>query len=197
MLFWLPNPTEHSFFSLIKHTINFNTSKFQSSCMSSFEFFVTEKNVFDFDFAPPLLLHPRDSPWRVHRCCKRGNYVLFLSPNFPNVWCTHVRLRWYSYTWNLPLSENRIPINVFRRPTESSHQIHASLCVPLIQVHPKIDVEFFFDGYQWSRKYVHTVSVKALPLFVSMTHSQMLGKVKYGLPAKIWRLVGCTKMLSW
>ena len=102
--------------------------------MSSFEFFVTEKNALDFDFAPPLLLHPRDSPWRVHRCCKRGNYVLFLSPNFPNVWCTHVRLRWYSYTWNLSLPENQIPINVFRRPTESSHQIHASLCVPLIQV---------------------------------------------------------------
>ena len=30
-----------------------------------------------------------------------------------------------------------------------------------------------------------------------MTHSQMLGKVEYGLPAKIWRLVGCTEMLSW
>ena len=28
------------------------------------------------------------------------------------------------------------------------------------------------------------------------THSQMLGKVEYGLPAKIWRLVGCTEMLS-
>ena len=25
-----------------------------------------------------------------------------------------------------------------------------------------------------------------------MSHSQMLGKVEYGLPAKIWRLVGCT-----
>ena len=31
----------------------------------------------------------------------------------------------------------------------------------------------------------------------NMTHSQMLGKVEYGLPAKIWRLVGCTEMLSW
>ena len=30
-----------------------------------------------------------------------------------------------------------------------------------------------------------------------MTHSRMLGKVEYGLPAKIWRLVGCTEMLSW
>ena len=29
-----------------------------------------------------------------------------------------------------------------------------------------------------------------------MSHSQMLGKVEYGLPAKIWRLVGCTEMLS-
>ena len=32
---------------------------------------------------------------------------------------------------------------------------------------------------------------------LNMTHSQMLGKVEYGLPAKIWRLVGCTEMLSW
>ena len=31
---------------------------------------------------------------------------------------------------------------------------------------------------------------------VDMTHSQMLGKVEYGLPAKIGRLVGCTEMLS-
>ena len=30
-----------------------------------------------------------------------------------------------------------------------------------------------------------------------MSHCQMLGKVEYGLPAKIWRLVGCTEMLSW
>ena len=29
-----------------------------------------------------------------------------------------------------------------------------------------------------------------------MTHSQMLGKVEYGLPAKIRRLVGCTEMVS-
>ena len=30
-----------------------------------------------------------------------------------------------------------------------------------------------------------------------MTHSQMLGKFEYTLPAKFWRLVGCTEMLSW
>ena len=29
-----------------------------------------------------------------------------------------------------------------------------------------------------------------------MSNSQMLGKVEYGLPAKIWRLVGCTEMFS-
>ena len=29
------------------------------------------------------------------------------------------------------------------------------------------------------------------------THSQMLGKIEYTLPAKFWRLVGCTEMLSW
>ena len=32
---------------------------------------------------------------------------------------------------------------------------------------------------------------------LNMSHSQMLGKFEYGLPAKFWRLVGCTEMLSW
>ena len=31
----------------------------------------------------------------------------------------------------------------------------------------------------------------------SKSHSQMLGKFEYTLPAKFWRLVGCTEMLSW
>ena len=30
-----------------------------------------------------------------------------------------------------------------------------------------------------------------------MSHSQMLGKIEYTLPAKFWRLVGCTEMISW
>ena len=30
-----------------------------------------------------------------------------------------------------------------------------------------------------------------------MTHSQMFQKVESDLPAKIWRLVGCTEMISW
>ena len=30
-----------------------------------------------------------------------------------------------------------------------------------------------------------------------MTHSQMFQKVEYGLPAKIWQLLGCTEMISW
>ena len=34
-------------------------------------------------------------------------------------------------------------------------------------------------------------------LKLCMSHSQMLGKFEYTLPAKFWRLVGCTEMLSW
>ena len=33
--------------------------------------------------------------------------------------------------------------------------------------------------------------------YIYMSHCQMLGKFEYGLPAKFWRLVGCTEMLSW
>ena len=41
--------------------------------------------------------------------------------------------------------------------------------------------------------------VQILILFdqLCMTHSQMLGKFEYTSPAKFWRLVGCTEMLSW
>ena len=35
------------------------------------------------------------------------------------------------------------------------------------------------------------------PLQMHMSHCQMLGKFEYTLPAKFWRLVGCTEMLSW
>ena len=34
-------------------------------------------------------------------------------------------------------------------------------------------------------------------VWMGRRRSQMFQKVEYGLPAKIWRLVGCTKMISW
>ena len=41
-------------------------------------------------------------------------------------------------------------------------------------------------------------NVKSTGTFLfDTTHSQMLGKFEYTLPAKFWRLVGCTEMLSW
>ena len=64
------------------------------------------------------------------------------------------------------------------------------------------------EGWSWDRK-AHTGGwicqwgymdfLKLLQGFVKvvMSHSQMLGKFEYGLPAKFWRLVGCTEMLSW
>ena len=42
----------------------------------------------------------------------------------------------------------------------------------------------------WENKYNEYIHVY-------MSHSQMLGKFEYTLPAKFWRLVGCTEMLSW
>ena len=41
----------------------------------------------------------------------------------------------------------------------------------------------------------HTLT--GLSLEIGMSHSQMLGKFEYRLPAKFWRLVRCTEMLSW
>ena len=45
------------------------------------------------------------------------------------------------------------------------------------------------DGWIEVAKYHHS--------YPYMSHSQMLGKFEYTLPAKFWRLVGCTEMLSW
>ena len=36
-----------------------------------------------------------------------------------------------------------------------------------------------------------------IQIYISMRGCQMLGKVESDLPAKIWRLVGCTEMISW
>ena len=44
---------------------------------------------------------------------------------------------------------------------------------------------------------VRCVVFVLFPVTPNMSHSQMLGKFEYGLPAKFWRLVGCTEMLSW
>ena len=43
----------------------------------------------------------------------------------------------------------------------------------------------------------HQIKSSFYSISLYMSHSQMLGKFKYGLPAKFWRLVGCTEMLSW
>ena len=56
-------------------------------------------------------------------------------------------------------------------------------------VHNLLFVQYVFLPTKQAEKY--------LKIYVLICHSQMLGKVGYGLSAKIWRLVGCTKMLSW
>ena len=47
------------------------------------------------------------------------------------------------------------------------------------------------------RLILHSLDRTWLYPCIHMSHSQMLGKFEYGLPAKFWRLVGCTEMLSW
>ena len=45
-----------------------------------------------------------------------------------------------------------------------------------------------------AKKTDHSIAIYSI---FCMSHSQMLGKFEYTLPAKFWRLVGCTEMLSW
>ena len=53
-----------------------------------------------------------------------------------------------------------------------------------VQSHVKGQMEHWTDMQPWGCR-------------GDMSHSQMLGKFEYTLPAKFWRLVGCTEMLSW
>ena len=56
----------------------------------------------------------------------------------------------------------------------------------------------FYRMKEWWRPNIFAqVEKKLYVSFLDMSHSQMLGKFEYGLPAKFWRLVGCTEMLSW
>ena len=56
-------------------------------------------------------------------------------------------------------------------------------------------------GIWWLSKYIQQCHTKVFRKQWNkteyMSHSQMLGKFEYTLPAKFWRLVGCTEMLSW
>ena len=47
------------------------------------------------------------------------------------------------------------------------------------------------------RKCLIMINLPKSSSWSDMTHSQMLGKFEYTLPAKFWRLVGCTDMPSW
>ena len=49
----------------------------------------------------------------------------------------------------------------------------------------------------WYRSSAFSIWHFWLPQQLYTTHSQMFQKVESDLPAKIWRLVGCTKMISW
>ena len=51
-------------------------------------------------------------------------------------------------------------------------------------------------SWSWSWSKNLDLSIQ-LGLGLGMSHCQMLGKFEYTLPAKFWRLVGCTEMLSW
>ena len=69
-----------------------------------------------------------------------------------------------------------------RKPARKSEH----LCLYTSETHWQFTgIQLIYNGRHAKSKYFN------------MSHSQMLGKFEYGLPAKFWRLVGCTEMLSW
>ena len=85
----------------------------------------------------------------------------------------------------------------------SMHSVYLALSAPsgaLIAIPTYYwSTTHFFRSHRSSVLDFHFLShynyIKAIMLYKS--HSQMLGKFEYTLPAKFWRLVGCTEMLSW
>ena len=81
-----------------------------------------------------------------------------------------------------------------------------SIQLALVVVCTYKTVEYFFFAqvcwagscttYEYRIHVQHREVQKVFELQLYMSHCQMFGKVEYGLPAKIGRLVGCTEMLS-
>ena len=70
-----------------------------------------------------------------------------------------------------------------------------------LDYHDKFTIHLFYHltmlMIMITRSIIIWLSIAKSNFHYYMSHCQMLGKVEYGLPAKIWRLVGCTEMLSW
>ena len=85
--------------------------------------------------------------------------------------------------------------NILNEPNTKIMTVYCvqTICSKSMQNEKYLDVQNDF-GRQNICVYLYPMN--SIP-FTYMSHSQMLGKFEYGLPAKFWRLVGCTEMLSW
>ena len=63
----------------------------------------------------------------------------------------------------------------------------------------KIDILWLLWPLRWlpSSYVAYSAILIVTSTTIYTTHSQMFQKVESDLPAKIWRLVGCTEMISW
>ena len=78
-------------------------------------------------------------------------------------------------------------------PIIELYSIHTALSALWFQIRPSY----------WAPEVTKFCKISVLaiaspsPNMANIRSSQMFQKVKYGLPAKIWGLLGCTKMISW
>ena len=123
-------------------------------------------------------------------------------PSWPFLlcWCHSMSL---SYTHSILIAA------IYQRPCDDLHHHRVILPTRVVTKHPTprchppswcqfsktyhwqhLIVRIRFFNLFWQRSEIYA-------LFSFTTHCQMFQKVESVLPAKIWRLVGCTEMLSW
>ena len=148
----------------------------------------------------------KNSPWRKQEYlrCSSSSTVLNI----------HLREGLKKQKWNFPL---RSCSNQYKSKNRGRRRINSlkkswrrhlrawwnfkMLCWYKLNVKARHPTSFFlvvvkYKEYSLSMQY-HEGSEILKGQGQYTTHSQMLGKFEYTLPAKFWRLVGCTEMLSW
>ena len=118
--------------------------------------------------------------------CRAKKYALFFDMGGGGSRISIFVKFWWPFLWTNKLKTNK---NALRHVTRSSEMnIATNINNHLRSIDPSVSQSVSLSA-SWN--------MRDHRLQCYMTHCQMLGKFEYTLPAKFWRLVGCTEMLSW
>ena len=164
------------------------------------------------DCLNPLFLTDKTVQWRPIR------FLLCSSPEQLADWCRKCRStmsNWgkslgqqnlcrnppYSYPYSWKTTSPYILITkMWQKPLYWLLLLDETKMWTMKESWPSQGTSYYGAKVAWAIPYLIKFNVWILLKYDSiqyMSHSQMLGKFEYTLPAKFWRLVGCTEMLSW